>query len=395
MPILEHVECTEKGYGAARKLRIFFFDERSASALRSFVLMRSNSILTYSQGSRTVADADDRLLQQHTTTTLALPRAADTADNNRPYKMLSSFVSRETSIQTITKRVAFEGLNSDEEQDRTARGLRSRKERKAVKQRRKMADGDKKKQKDRKNQEHMTSTYNKLIDEEEEYRFINAFNDSAALVEAPEHEEQNDEADRFEEARVAANKYLSRWKSMMNAFQVKCEDTAKATIANFREKYMNEEMKNLSAKKKATLKDFALCGVTKSYLGVFRSEDDTTSGDDSHVSFDHWNVGKIFRERFPVAGPVAFAHVKQSQMLAFGSSSHDTTDQQTTGAEKDIGVSAAADVLNAVPRQQAEDAKPAADPDNDGGKSGGSGRRIAQSQDSHGDGNTKKQRTKN
>ena len=56
--------------------------------------------------------------------------------------------------------------------------------------------------------------------------------------------------------------------------------------------------------------------------------------------------------------------------------------------------SAAADVLNAIPRQQAMDAKPAADPDNDGGKSGGSGRRRAQSQDSHhGDGKTKKQRT--
>ena len=232
-----------------------------------------------------------------------------------------------------------------------------------MKQKRKMADGDKKKQKDRKNQEHMTSTFNKLIDEEEEYRFIKAFNDSAALVEAPEHEEQNDEAERFEEARVAANKYLSRWKSMMNAFQVKREDTAEATIANFREKYVNEEMKNLSAKKKATLKDFALCGVTKSYLGVFRSEDDTTSGDDSHVSFDHYDVGKIFRERFPVAGPIAFAHVQQTQMLAFGSSSNETTDQQITGAERV------------------------------GGKSGRVGRCIAQSQDSLGDGNTKKQRT--
>lgn len=261
-----------------------------------------------------------------------------------------------------------------------------------MKQKRKMADGDKKKQKDRKDQEHMTSTFNKLINEEEGYRFINAFNHSAALVEAPEHEEQNDEAERFEEARVAAEKYLSRWKSMMNAFQVKREDTAEATIVNFREKYVNEEMKNLSAKKKATLKGFALCGVTKSYLGVFRSEEDTTSGDDSHVSFDHWDLGKIFRERFPVAGPVAFAHVKQTQMLAFGSSSsHETTDPQTTGAEKVTGVSA--DVLNAVvPRQQAEDAKPAADPHNEGGKSGGVGRRIAQSQDSLGDGNTKKQR---
>lgn len=249
-----------------------------------------------------------------------------------------------------------------------------------MKKKRKMADGDKKKQKDRENHEHMTSTFNKLIDKEEEYRFINAFNDSAALVKAPEHEEQNDEAERFEEARVAANKYVSRWESMMNAFQVKREDTAKATIANFREKYVNEEMKYLSAKKKATLKDFALCGVTKSYLGVFRSEDDTTSGDDSHVSFDHWDVGKIFPERFPAAvpdgaGPVAFAHIEQTQMLAFGSSSHETTDQQVTGVS-------------------AEDAKPAADPDNEGGKSGGVGRRIAQSQDSLGDGNTKKQRTK-
>lgn len=182
---------------------------------------------------------------------------------------------------------------------------------------------------------------------------------------------------------------------MMNAIQVKREDTAEATIANFREKYVNEETKNLSAKKKATLKDFALCGVTKSYLGVFRSEDDTTSGDDSHVSFDHWDVGKIFRERFPVAGPVPFAHVKQAQMLAFGStcSTNDTTDQQTTGAEKVTGVSA--DILNAVvPRQQAEDAKPAADPHNEGGKSGRVGRRIAQSQDSLMDGNIMKQRTK-
>lgn len=73
--------------------------------------------------------------------------------------------------------------------------------------------------------------------------------------------------------------------------------------------------------------------------------------------------------------------------------SNETTDQQTTGAEKVTGVSA--HVLNAVvTQQQAEDANPAADPHNEDGKSRGVGRRIAQSQDSLGNGNTKKQRTK-
>ena len=261
-----------------------------------------------------------------------------------------------------------------------------------MKQKRKMADANAKKQKELKNQEHMTSTFNKLIDKEEEHRFIDAFNYCKDLAEAPERKEQNEEAYQFEESRVAAKDYLSRWQNLMNAFQVECEDKPGATIANFREKYANEVLGNLSARKRATLKDFALCGITKTYLRVFRSEDDTTSGDDSHVSIEHWQVGDIFRDSCPVVGPVAFAHVKQTGVLAFGSS-NDTTDQQTTGAEKVTGVSA--DVLNeGVPGQQAEDAKPAADPHSEGGKSGGVGRRIAQSQDSLADGKTKKQRTK-
>ena len=191
-------------------------------------------------------------------------------------------------MTTTRKQVAFKGLNSDDEHDRTLRGQRSRKERKALKHKRKMAYEFKKKRKARKKQERLIATFNKL---------------------------------------------------------------------------------NLSTKKKVALKDCALCGVP----AVVRSSDDyTTSEDDDDVDDDddgddslndYRDVRNILREQVPVAGSpaVAFSHMKQSPMFAFGSSSRSSTsngtsrtNQLTTGAEKVVGVIAAVGLDAVVPWQQAD-----------------------------------------
>ena len=104
------------------------------------------------------------------------------------------------------------------------------------------------------------------------------------------------DADRFEDDRVAAGKFFSRWVSLMNALHVKCNEdsSGKATLVHYREKCSTKEdmnISNLTPMKEATLEDFASFGLTKSYLCVAQDVGTSSYDDDS---MEHFDLGKIF-----------------------------------------------------------------------------------------------------
>lgn len=218
-----------------------------------------------------------------------------------------------------------------EERLRTAAGDQWRKKKKQQKKRK--TGGDEKNDR-AKIDEAMRLVYRCLLDPDET-RLEEAVNESNELLGlTPRNEEQEKVAEN-------AGGFVSQFRSFFLMFKVdpaligdepdddECPGrTAREILDEFRRKYEGKTMEDACQGKNGkknprrfnALEGFALNGLTKSYLGLWRrvggSGDDTTSGEDTHCN--RAAIRKILR-LIPAVGEIVANHVDREGILTMPS----------------------------------------------------------------------------